>query len=188
MTAVAEEAGVATQTLYLSVGTKVQLLRAAIDVAVGGDETGALQQYGCRRCEKNPTGAPHSRMAVRAARRVYERGTPLLTQLQEAAADSEVAELQTSRRHRRSEFSRRSSGPRPEKEGFDPALSLDRAVDSVYALLSAETFRLLCIDRHWDGHNGRTGSARSLPMSSSPRTDRAHASSPASTRPARKRT
>ncbi|MET1003310.1 MAG: helix-turn-helix domain-containing protein [Acidimicrobiia bacterium] len=191
MTAIAEEAGVAVQTLYLSVGTKVQLLGAAIDVAVGGDEgAGALQQYGLQAMREEPDGRAALSMAVRAARRVYERSTPLLTRLQEAAADSEVAELQASRRHRQSEFFAQIVGVLAEKKGFNPAPARDRAVDIVYALLAAETFRLLCIDRHWDGHEWEdwVGAILADVLFPADRTRAARVSSPAPTRRARKRT
>src|SRR3954447_11588038 len=96
MRAIAAEAGVAVPTLELGFGTKARLLRAAIDVAIAGDDEAVpvLERDWVRTALAAP--GPEEFLAVVAGviGPAQERSAGLLLAVFEASAnDPELAEL-----------------------------------------------------------------------------------------------
>ena len=93
--AIAAEAGVVVQTLYLSFGSKVAILRAAHDVAVVGDDTPVpvLQRPWVAELSAEPNGRRALRLVIDNGLQIIERATSIMGVIQSAAADADVADL-----------------------------------------------------------------------------------------------
>ena len=98
MAAIAAEAGVAVQTLYLAFGSKVAILAAAHDVAVAGDDdpVSVLDRPWVAEVRAETDG-PRAGLELVLANslEIIERVAPVYSAIQSAAADTEVAELLT---------------------------------------------------------------------------------------------
>jgi AcrR family transcriptional regulator len=144
MAGIARAAGVAVQTLYLSFGSKVAVLEAAL--ASGAED----QPNGCTATLRDePDGAAAVHRYVAETAPSIERRYPLDTVLRAAAADPELAELLT--RTRRAALARHALAvdELAEKPGFTDRVSLQRATEVIAALLSPETYGLLVVAQGW---------------------------------------
>src|SRR4051794_30134722 len=90
--AIAEQAGVAVQTVYYVFGTKSNLLAAVLDVAIAGDPdpVGTLQRpwVDALRAETSATRAIERLVDGSVA--IVARASPMYDVLRRAAADAEV--------------------------------------------------------------------------------------------------
>ena len=146
MEAIAGEAGVAVETVYLAFKTKASLLARVVDVALAGDEAPvALAQRAMFqevRAEKNQWR--QLELLARNARVVLERAGPLQWALLMASANEpEIADL-VERYHRRrlevqTEFMRwvAANGP------LAPGLSVQAAGRTYWTLASIEVHHLV---------------------------------------------
>jgi AcrR family transcriptional regulator len=151
MGAIAREAGVAVQTLYLSFGSKAKILAAALDFAiVGDDEPVALIDRTWFRevCAENDGRRAISQICNEVAH-VFGRVAPLHVAMRAATGDAEVAKLFATDQQNRYAVQREVVAILAKKPGFDVTLDEDRAADIVYGLLSEAVFVLLCGDRGW---------------------------------------
>jgi len=148
---IAAAAGVSVQTLYLRFGGKPALLGAAFDRAVAGDveEVPIVDRPWFTELRRAPTFAAALRIAARNSRLIHDRVVPLFTRLEQASADTEVAEIYREMKRRRYETTGVVARIMLEKPGADPAITVERAADVLYALASEEFFRLLCVERGW---------------------------------------
>jgi len=150
MTTIAEEAGVAVQTLYFTFHTKAHLLMAAHDYAVLGEEDIEPQN---RPAMVRMRGASDQRSVIEAivqvSREIIPRIGPLLWHMQTAVGDPEVM---SSLAHRESlrvdgyaaiidELMRRG----PLRDGVDR----QTAVDILLALTSTHFVMFLMRERGW---------------------------------------
>jgi AcrR family transcriptional regulator len=145
MAGIARAAGVAVQTLYLSFGSKVAVLEAALGF---GPEEPPSECVELLRTE--PDGIVALGRYVAATVAVIERRHPLDVVLRAAAADPELAEL-LGRRTRRAVLTQHAQAvdELAEKPGFTVRISLQRATDVIAALLSPETYGLLVVGQGW---------------------------------------
>ena len=142
---VAREAGVSVETVYANFGSKTQLLKAAIDVAVVGDaQPVALDQRGEFTGLARGNRAQRVRAAARLISEIHQRTGGLNLALREAAA----SEPEAARRLREAEQRRRIS--------IEQGLSLitGRTVtaeecDGLWAVTDIEVYRLLTDGRGW---------------------------------------
>jgi AcrR family transcriptional regulator len=144
MAGIAREAGVAVQTLYLSFGSKVAVLEAALGLGPEDQPADFVAQL-----RTEPDGLRALGHHVAATVSAIERTHPLDVVLRAAAADPELAELLD--RTRRSVLARHSQAvdELAEKPGFTDRISLQRATDVVAALLAPETYGLLVVGQGW---------------------------------------
>ncbi len=151
MADLADAAGVSVQTLYLALGSKVEILGAVLDQAVAGDDEPVplLEREWVRDLERAPSGASAVELLAREGARVVARAAPVYRQIQEAAADVEVAELLARARAQRHETMQALASILARKKGFTCRLHPARQADVLYALISEESYRLLCGDRGW---------------------------------------
>jgi AcrR family transcriptional regulator len=141
MSGIATAAGVAVQTLYLSFGSKVAVLEAAL--AAAAEEPPAREQTAPR---DGPAAlAAHVRIGAAAVAREY----PLAAVLRAAAADPEPAELLERTRAAALAEHTRAVDELAERPGFTDRISLQRATEIVAALLSPETYGLLVGGHGW---------------------------------------
>jgi AcrR family transcriptional regulator len=151
MSAIAQEAGVAVQTLYLSFGSKANILAAALDFSiVGDDEPVALidRPWFQDVCAENDGHRAIARFCNEVAH-VFRRVTPLHVAMRAATGDAEVASLFATDQQNRYNVQREVVAILAGKSGFDVTSGEDRATDIVYALLSEAVYVQLCGDRGW---------------------------------------
>ena len=95
MTAIAKEAGVAVQTLYLSFTNKTAILSAAFDTAVAGDDEPVpiIERDWYKSLTSDPSGPASVASFFEHSASIIERSTPLYAVIRAASAEPEVAEL-----------------------------------------------------------------------------------------------
>ncbi len=142
---IAAEAGTAVDTIYTAFGSKSNLLMAAIDVAiVGDDEDAPMVERPDFALLGKGRRADRIRAGVHFTTTVYERSVPVLRALQEAAASDEAARA----RLIRYDEDRRSVTA----AGLALVLGKEapeELVDAIWALVSPEVFTLLTERRGW---------------------------------------
>lgn len=149
VTEIARAAGVAAQTVYFVFGSKAALLSAIMDAAIGGDDedvpllerpevTGILRV-------KDPLR--RLGQVVDVAADVTARLAPLYELVRSGAVDEEVRVVLDRHEDRRYRTLRALAGM--VEDGLKPGVSVDRATDRLYALLSHEVFWLLVHRRGW---------------------------------------
>jgi AcrR family transcriptional regulator len=151
MAAIAAEAGVAVQTLYLGFGSKGAILKAAHDVAIVGDDEPIplLERPWIAELRAEPDGARALALLLANALPIIERAAPIHTVIQAAAADPEVAEQLQENEAGRFTSMQTYARELAAKPGFAPDLSADTAADVLYAVITADVYRRLVLERHW---------------------------------------
>jgi AcrR family transcriptional regulator len=151
MAAIAAEAGVAVQSLYLAFGSKVAIVAAAHDLAVAGDEepVPVLDRPWVAEVRAEPDGPKALAMVVDQALRIVERVSPVYGVIQAAAADGEVRQFLEQVKTQRLDTMRALAGELAGKAGFARGLSPGQAADTLYALVSDDLHRLLVVERGW---------------------------------------
>ena len=153
--AVAERAGVTAQTIYNVVGSKQQLLKAAYDVTLAGDDEPmslaerpeVVQMYALL------DAAEFLRAYAALGRGLIERVGPLMLQIAAGAAGGEPDLVE----HQRVTDAERLVGTGmvvrrvAELGALSPGLSPDEARDRLWTLNSVQVWDLLTRTRGWTG-------------------------------------
>jgi AcrR family transcriptional regulator len=152
--AIAERADVAPETVYSAFGNKRSLLAQLVDISIAGSDTAPaiLGQEWVQELRAEPDVRRRVRLLAGQGRSILERRAALDEVVSGAAsADPEIAALRDVGRAERFAGQRELLGlvvgPTGLREGLDP----ETAADILYALGSPETYRLLVVDRGWDG-------------------------------------
>ena len=150
--AIADEAGMAVQTLYFTFGTKSALLKEILDIAIAGDEepVPTLERPEVRAAIADPDPVLQLRELARLSREIYERVAPVLQVVAGAAsADSDLAELWETNNTQRAivmtELITALASRSPLRDGVDTATAIDIAL----ALQSPEMYHFLISRRGW---------------------------------------
>lgn len=166
MQAIADEAGVHVQTIYLAYGTKAAVLAAtATRLVAGGEdpESHPSERRWVRVIQATPDPARKLRLYVRHIRDVAPRITRLVDTLRAAApADPDVAAFLAHMQAGRREGPFALLGPVAAAGQLRPGLDLDAAADITYTLASPDTFRALIEDRGWSPKRAETWIADQL--------------------------
>jgi AcrR family transcriptional regulator len=150
--AVAQEAGVAVETVYAAFGSKRALISGLVGMLVGGDDTQIplLERPGPQAVRRERDPRRQLRAFADDITPILGRVAPLLEVIRCAAAtEPELAGLlQQMQRARLANFTRlvewvASNGPL--REG----LELADAAETIWTLASGEVYRLLTGDRGW---------------------------------------
>lgn len=151
MADIARQAGVAVQTLYLSFGSKVAVLAAALDVAITGDDepVPVLDRPWFARLRDEPDGAAAHSIFADSATEIIERVYPLYAAIRNASADPELAEVLDRNKRRRFDSHATVMRELAGKAGFDKELSVEHATEISYTLMSEETYGLLVAEHGW---------------------------------------
>jgi AcrR family transcriptional regulator len=151
---IAQEAGVSPQTVFATFGNKRTILANLIDLAVGGDEQPLplLQRPGPQAVKQDSDQRRQIRLFVKDMRQILERVGPIFEIMRLAAkTEPEIATLLQRMLNERlqnlSEFVKWVAKPGPLRAGLTPTV----AAETVWALTSAELYRLLTVDRAWSG-------------------------------------
>jgi AcrR family transcriptional regulator len=154
MAAIAAEAGVAVQTLYLRHGSKAAVLSAALDVAIAGDAKpvalGARTGDFVVRTLEEPDAGRALALWAHGARCICDRTHRLYEVIRSASADPDVAEVLDKSRTDRATGHRALADALTAKQGYDPAVPVQRAADLLYALGTEDAYLLFVVDRGWD--------------------------------------
>ncbi len=150
--AIAREAGVSAPTVTAAFGTKLRILDALIRVEVRGDEAptplAARPQW--REMLREPDPVRQLRLCAANLRRIQERTTDIFEIVRGAAtAEPEIANLRRSLNAQRLEDKRLLAESLSSKEALRPGLTDAQATDLLWALGSADLYRMLVADRGW---------------------------------------
>jgi AcrR family transcriptional regulator len=145
MEAIAREAGIAVQTLYFTFHNKTALLQEVFDASVLGHEKPVPPEAApwFAAFHREPNGARALRILVDNASEILRRVAPLAATMTAAAGDPVAAEV-----YQRGEALRRKGfhgivRHLAEKHGLRAGLTVERAVDVLFALLSPEMFHAM---------------------------------------------
>ncbi len=152
MTAIADRADVAVQTLYAVFGSKRTLLTELIDArVVGDDQAGPLPlREDWQAMERE--GDPRRQVALFAAiaTRVGTRSAAINEVLAAAAgADVEIAAVYEQQREHRYRDERRIARSLAHKGALRAGLSETQAADIIWAIATTRTYRALVGERRW---------------------------------------
>jgi AcrR family transcriptional regulator len=155
MRGIANVAGVAVQTVELVFGTKRELLKAVIDVAIAGDDQPVpVLQRAWARAESTAEVTEFLAIAGHAVRTVADRVAGLLAVVDEAAStDHEIAALARQLDAQRATTAARIVTGIIERAPLRTGLRHEDAVDTIWLLMDPVVFRRLTRDRGWSpGH------------------------------------
>jgi TetR/AcrR family transcriptional regulator, regulator of autoinduction and epiphytic fitness len=152
MTAIADEADVAVQTLYAAFGSKRAILTELVDVRVAGDDhAGSLSEredWQAMEREPNPE-RQIARFASIATRIGIRSAATTEVMAAAAAADPEIAVIYQQHRQARYNAERRLARSIASKHALRPELSETEAADTIWAIANARTYRALVGERRW---------------------------------------
>ena len=166
MRAVAAEAGVHVQTIYLAYGTKPALLAACAARLVAGEEdpgTHPAERRWAREVAAAPD--PHAKLAryVKQIGDVTPRIAPLIDVLRTTApAEPDVAAFLEQMEHGRRDGPLHLLGHGVPTGTWRPGLTADLVADIVFAIASPDTFRALTHRRGWTRRAAETLIVRML--------------------------
>ena len=150
--AIAQESGVAAETVFAIFGNKRTILARLVEIAVGGDDQPVplLKRAGPQAVLKEPDPARQIGMFAQDISAILERVAPLFEIVRMAAKTvPDIAELLQNLLQVRftniSFFVRRLSEHGLFREGLDGL----QAAETVWAITSPEVFQLLTRDRGW---------------------------------------
>jgi len=152
MRAIASAAGVAVQTVELAFGTKRELLKAVIDVAIAGDDQPipVLQRDWARAAASTREVAEFLAIIGQVVRIVAARVAGLLVVVDEAAStDQEIAALARQLDAQRAITAAWIVDGIVERAPLRADLSYADAVDTLWLLMDPVVFRRLTRDRGW---------------------------------------
>ena len=149
---VAEDAGVAVQTVYYVFGTKQNLLAAVLDASVAGDiePVPVLQRdwVEALRAEQDATAAVER--LVEATVATVARAMPIYEVVRRAAADPDVSALLEQARSGRRADQRALIEILSRSGHLHPRVDAATAADVLYGLINEEVLQLFTVDCEWD--------------------------------------
>jgi AcrR family transcriptional regulator len=150
--AIADAAGVAVPTVYASLRSKANILRAVVDLTVRGDDEAAplASRAGWQEMERQRD--PREQLAVfaRLHRQICDREAAVFAQLEAAAGgDPEATQILAEHDQRRYETQRRLARSLHRRRQLKPGLSAREAADIIWTLASERTYLALVRDRGW---------------------------------------
>ena len=166
LAAVAGSAGVSVDTVYKTFGSKIGLLKAVLDVTIGGDDTpvGVVERAGPQALRQEPDQREQVRMLASGVAGQLERIRPLDDILRSAAAvDQEAASLREDIQVRQRRAAMRTivgwiAARGPLRDG----LSVERATQVVWTLTSPEVHLLMRDTGGWSQRSYRDWLAQAL--------------------------
>jgi AcrR family transcriptional regulator len=148
--AIAEEAGVAVQTVYAAFGTKVAILSTVFDVAIVGDDepVAFIDREAIVRAQAEPDQHRRIEMFAEIMADALARTAPVSEMMRDAAAvDEAAAELYESGNWTR--FFGMSQAAEAIAGADGIAMPVDEAGELLWVLAGPEVFLLLTRDRGW---------------------------------------
>jgi AcrR family transcriptional regulator len=153
MTAVAQAAGVALDTVHAAVGPKPVLFRLLVETAISGTQAPvpALERDYVRAMRAEPDPARKLTLYAQAVGRIQQRLAPLVQVLQQAATgDAELRALWQEIAERRAANMGLLAGELAAAGALRPGLSVAEVADVLWSMNSPEFYLLLVDQRGWD--------------------------------------
>ena len=154
ITAIADAAGVAPQTVYSQFGSKAALAKDLLDVSIVGDEDPvpvAERPWFRRVHEEGLTGHERLRRYAEAVRRIYVGAGSAFEIIRRGAdSDTDLAELWGANRAARRQVVTDILDAALTAGELRSGLDHQRAVDLLWVLHGPELFRQLTVDCGWD--------------------------------------
>ena len=150
--AIAAAAGVASDTVYATVGRKPVLFRLLIESAISGTDEAvpALERDYVRRVRASTVAREKLDLYAHAVTAVQERLAPLFLVLREAApAHPELAQLWHEIGERRAQNMRMFAAEVAATGTLRPGVDVEEVADAVWAMNSAELYSLFVLERGW---------------------------------------
>ncbi len=150
--AIAEEAGVANETIFSAFGNKRSLLAQLIDLAVGGDEQQIplLQRPARQDILRETVPARFLERFAADISGILARVAPLFEVLRSAAkTEPDIAELLEGLLAQRLDSMRTVARHLQSTATLRPSLDETRAAETLWSLTSPEMYNLLVRDRGW---------------------------------------
>ena len=154
--AIAETAGVAVPTVYASLRSKANILRAVVELTVRGDDAAAPLSSRAEWRQMEREHAPREQLALFAHlhREICEREAAVFAQLEAAAgADPEATQLLAEHDQLRYQTQSRLARRLHRRRQLRPGLSARQAADTIWTLASERTYLALVRDRGWKAEN-----------------------------------
>ncbi len=152
MTAIADHADVAVQTLYAVFGTKRSILAELIDARVlGDDHSGSLpDRADWRAMERDADPGRQIARFASIATRIGSRSAAINEVLAAAAgSDAEIAAIYQQQRHARYKDERRLARSLARNGALRAGMSETQAADIIWAISTTRTYRALVHERRW---------------------------------------
>lgn len=164
LTAVAQLAGVAVQTIYNSVGNKAALLAAVLDQATAGpDAPRSVSEFMQDRADATGGLTGLSRLLADWVAEVNERSNEILTLIhQTATVYPEVAALERERGERRLANYGRVAEVARRRGGLTVGSSDAQVAAAIWSLGHPQTYRSLVVDGGWSAESYRQWLAQSF--------------------------
>ena len=162
---IAQEAGVAAQTVYVAFGNKRAILAALMDLAIGGDDqpVGVLERPEPLHMRDEPDQRRQLELMAHGIREILDRAGPIFDVMRGAAtADTEVAVLYRRLQEERLRNMTMVVGWVAAKGPLREGLAVAEGADIVWTLTSADVHRMLRIERGWTGEQYEQWLADSL--------------------------
>jgi TetR/AcrR family transcriptional regulator of autoinduction and epiphytic fitness len=156
MTAIADQAGVAVQTVYASSKSKRDILKGIIDRAVIGsnEQVAVVASSRWLEIEREPDPRTTLRMFVRLHREICEREAPAFSVMTDAAgSDRQIRTLLHQSAERRYQDQLRLAQSLHQGGHIHNELSTARAADIIWTLASERTYLALVRDRGWSARD-----------------------------------
>jgi len=150
--AIAEAAEVAVPTVYASLRSKANILRAVVDLTVRGDDEAAplASRAGWQEIERQQSPSEQLALFTRLHRQICDREAAVFAQLEAAAgADPEASQLLAEHDQRRYQTQRELARSLQRRQQLKPGLTARRAADAIWTLASERTYLALVRDRGW---------------------------------------
>ncbi len=150
--AIAHEAGVAMPTVTAIFGTKYALLNTLIKTTVRGDDapTALTDRSWWQAMLQEPNPVKQLTLYGANVRNIHERTTDIFEIVRGAAtADAELAALQRNLTETRLADVRMVALSLAEKDALKIGIPVEQATDILWALGSADIYRMLVVDRGW---------------------------------------
>jgi AcrR family transcriptional regulator len=149
---IAGQAGVAVQTVYFHFGNKRTVLKEIVDVvAVGDDQPVALLD---RPWMQQVRAEPDARRAltiwIHNSRAIFARIAPIMRIVRDAAgADPDMTAQWDVNQQQRFVAHQTLAQQLADKRGLRQGLSVAKAADIIFAVLSLDVYLLLTVERGW---------------------------------------
>jgi AcrR family transcriptional regulator len=149
---IADEAGVAVQTIYFTFGNKRALLKEMVDVSIAGDDepVATMDRSWFKDALAAETAEAQLQHLVHGAQETLGRVAPILEVLRIAAAtDSEVTGLWPQGPDPRFTVYATAAATLVTKPDAREGVSAEHAADVLFGLLSPELYLIFVRDRNW---------------------------------------
>ena len=152
--AISDASDTSQPTIYRLFGSKLGILKALLDVSIGGDDQAVAMVDRPRVLAMLADADPRRQLAGFAAllRTLMERAAPVHRILADAArSDEDAATLLTEIARQRQAGQQRVARSLARSKVLRPQLRERDAADIIHALASPEVYGLLVLDRGWSG-------------------------------------